>query len=87
MRRTPEKAFAHNIRTLREMRGWTQEQISEMIGVTQKQISKYESGKDWVSASGLVAYGRIFGVTPDQLLGLKPVLAHSAANEALNHTP
>lgn len=82
MRYMPSKykeIFARNIRYLRELRGWTQEDVSEKIGVTQKQIAKYESGRDWVSADALVEYAKTFGVTTDQLLGREPIIPDSGS--------
>jgi len=86
MRRKPETAFAKNISVLRDMRGWSQEYVAAKLGVTQKQVSKYESGRDWVSATTLVAYAKLFNVMTDQLLGLKPIIAHSLPGELETNT-
>ena len=34
-----------NLRVLRESRGYTQQQVADMVGVSQKSIQKYETTK------------------------------------------
>lgn len=61
------------IKTLREERGMTQEQVAELMGYSHKSsINKIELGKSDLPQSKLVAFAKIFGVSPCELLGLDP---------------
>jgi len=61
------------IKTLREERGMTQETLAELMGYSHKSsINKIELGKADLPQSKLVAFAKIFGVTPCELLGVDP---------------
>lgn len=61
------------IKTLREERGMTQETLAELMGYSHKSsINKIEMGKADLPQSKLVAFAKVFGVTPCELLGLDP---------------
>ena len=61
------------IKTLREERGMTQETLAELMGYSHKSsINKIEMGKAYLPQSKLVAFAKVFGVTPCELLGLDP---------------
>jgi transcriptional regulator with XRE-family HTH domain len=61
------------IKTLREQRGMTQEQVAELMGYSHKSsINKIELGKSDLPQSKLVAFAKIFNVTPCELLGVDP---------------
>ena len=55
------------IRTLRRKRGWSQEQLGELIGFSQSKISKIERG-DWDSLSDLRLIARVLGVKLKDLI-------------------
>ncbi|NCC07460.1 MAG: XRE family transcriptional regulator [Clostridia bacterium] len=61
------------IKTLREERGMTQEQVAELMGYSHKSsINKIELGKSDLPQSKLVAFAKIFNVSPCELLGFDP---------------
>jgi len=61
------------IKTLREERGMTQEQVAELMGYSHKSsINKIELGKSDLPQSKLVAFAKIFNVSPCELLGVDP---------------
>ncbi|HBL83385.1 MAG TPA: hypothetical protein DDZ99_00525 [Clostridiales bacterium] len=61
------------IKTLREERAMTQEQVAELMGYSHKSsINKIELGKSDLPQSKLVAFAKIFNVSPCELLGLDP---------------
>lgn len=64
------------IRMLREERGMTQETLAELMGYSHKSsINKIEMGKADLPQSKLIAFAKILGVTPCELLGYEPAPA------------
>ena len=64
------------IRMLREERGMTQETLAELMGYSHKSsINKIEMGKADLPQSKLIAFAKILGVTPCELLGYEPTPA------------
>jgi transcriptional regulator with XRE-family HTH domain len=61
------------IKALRKQRGMTQEQVAKLMGYSHKSsINKIELGKSDLPQSKLVAFAKIFNVTPFELLGVDP---------------
>ena len=58
------------IKSLREDRDLTQEDIAEALETTRQQIYKYESGKQEMTVSRLAKLCRFYGVSADYILGL-----------------
>lgn len=56
-----------NVRTLREARSWTQEQLAEVAGVTARTIQRIESGQVPPSAETLMALASALDVDLDTL--------------------
>lgn len=69
----------NNLKILRESKGYTQQQLSEMIGVSQQTLQKYETQKHEPDIESLKKLADIFGVTVDYLVG------HTAAGEDPNY--
>lgn len=64
------------IKMLREERGMTQETLAELMGYSHKSsINKIEMGKSDLPQSKIIAFAKIFGVTPCELLGYEPTPA------------
>lgn len=61
--------FAHRLRTLREARGYTLEDVANLIGVHRSQIIRWEDGKI-PNAESVVKLAKAFSVSADYLLGL-----------------
>lgn len=60
--------FGEKVRELRAKRGWTQEQLGEMLNVTHHAVSKWETGPHMPPAGGLKDLSSLFHVTIDDLL-------------------
>ena len=69
----------NNLKILRESKGYTQQQLSEMIGVSQQTLQKYETQKHEPDIESLKKLADIFGVTVDYLVG------HTAKGEDPNY--
>lgn len=58
------------LRSLREEKGYTQEEFSELLGTTRLQIWRWENEKSIPDAEEIVRLARILNVTADYLLGI-----------------
>ncbi len=57
-------------RNLRINRGYTHEELAEMLGLSQKQIWRYEAEKTEPSGKILARIAEVFNVSTDYLLGI-----------------
>lgn len=60
--------FAENLRTLREKRGMTQEQLAERMEVSRQTVSKWESGGSFPEMEKMMQLAELFSCTLDGLL-------------------
>lgn len=59
-----------NIRKLRKLNHWSQEELSTRMGYTDRSsIAKIESGKVDLAQSKILEFARVFGVDPSDLMG------------------
>lgn len=58
------------LRQMRELRGYTQEELSHLLGMGEKEIWRYENGKSTPSADKMADIAKLLKVTTDYLLGL-----------------
>ena len=59
--------YAIRVRKYRRQKGWSQEQLGEIVGFSQSKISKIEKG-DWDSLSDLRLIARVLGVPIEKLV-------------------
>ena len=64
-----------NIARLRSQRQMTQEEMALDLGVGRQTLVRWETGKSTPGAIDVIALSEYFGVTSDELLGLKPLPA------------
>ena len=64
------------IAMLRKNQGWTQEQLGEKVGVSAQAVSKWENDIACPDIATLPLLADLFGVTVDELLGVKPIEPH-----------
>jgi len=69
-----KKILGDNIKTRRNSRGWSQEELSEKTGVTKNTISDIECGDKFARAKTLVQFAKIFETEVYELLKPKDVL-------------
>lgn len=55
------------IRELRKKRGWTIEQLGQMLGLSKGFLSEVETGKKFMSAATMEAAAAVFGVSVIEL--------------------
>ena len=59
--------FHEKLQELRKQKNLTQEELSEILFVSRTAISKWESGRGYLSIDSLKAIADFFGVTIDDL--------------------
>ncbi|MGN1066865.1 MAG: helix-turn-helix domain-containing protein [Candidatus Fimimonas sp.] len=64
------RIFAVRLKELRLEKGFTQQQIAEMLDIRQQSYTRYEYGTGEPSLDTLVKIAKIFDVSTDYLLGL-----------------
>ena len=75
--------FNNNIKKLRERSGYTQKQLASLVGTDDTSISKYETGEICPSIKTLFRMAELFRVTPEQLMGVKPLREYNGIEERL----
>lgn len=58
------------LKFLRQRRGYTHQELAEMLGLGIRQIARYESEENEPTADILARMARVFEVSTDYLLGL-----------------
>ena len=56
------------LQELRKQKGFTQEELAEILFVSRTAISKWESSRGYPNIDSLKAIAKFFGVTVDELL-------------------
>lgn len=64
--------LSERIRDLRKNAGYSQQQIAQKMHLSQGAISQWETGQTVPAADQLVGLSQIFGISVDELLGVKP---------------
>lgn len=67
-----------NIKELRKLNNWTQEELAHRIGYTDRSsIAKIEAGQTDLSQSKIMEFAEVFGIEPGDLMGWEdPVIVH-----------
>lgn len=60
--------FGQNLRSIRRMRGITQEALGRELGIQKSAVSKYEKGRVKPDIARLMTICRLLNVTPQELL-------------------
>lgn len=68
-----QQSMGKRIMQLRKEKGYTQEQLAEMMGVSAQAVSKWENDVSCPDISILPMLAEKLGVTTDELLGVKPI--------------
>ena len=63
------KTIDNNIKTFRKNKGFTQEELADLLNVTPQAVSKWESGSGLPDTSMLIPLAQVLGVSTDALLG------------------
>ncbi|MCH5164189.1 MAG: helix-turn-helix transcriptional regulator [Clostridiales bacterium] len=64
----PKQTIGEFLATQRKAKGYTQQQVADMIGVSNRTLSSWEQGRSYPDIMILPALAEIFGVTVDEIL-------------------
>ena len=78
-----ESKLAGNLRYLREINGYTQDQVRRRINVARQTYSTYETGRRVPSIDTVRSISELYGVSIDSLM--KNDLSRSVISEAVSH--
>jgi transcriptional regulator with XRE-family HTH domain len=65
--------LAARIVKIRKEKGITQVELAKTLGVTQSMVSRIEQGELRLNGEVIIKLAKLYNVTTDELLGLKPV--------------
>jgi transcriptional regulator with XRE-family HTH domain len=65
------KQLGKRIATLRKEIGLTQVQLAEILKISQQHMAAFEAGRRKVSSSDIPVLAQLFGISTDELLGIK----------------
>ena len=63
--------LGERIQALRRERGMSQEGLAEVLGISRQAVSKWEKGLSCPDTGNLLALAELFGVSADELAGLR----------------
>ena len=63
--------LGNRLAELRKQHGLSQEELADQLGVSRQAISKWERGEASPDTDNLIELARIYGISLDELLGLK----------------
>jgi transcriptional regulator with XRE-family HTH domain len=62
-----KELYKLNLKELRELKGFTQQYVADMIGIDVATYNRYERGKYKISKTVLLALSVVFGVEPKKI--------------------
>ncbi|HDE4917705.1 TPA: helix-turn-helix transcriptional regulator [Staphylococcus aureus] len=60
--------LAEAIKEQRELKGWSQEELANILKVSRQSVSKWESAKNYPSLDILIAMSDLFGISLEHLI-------------------
>lgn len=79
----------NRIKELRQLKGWSQQDLGNYLNVQKSAISKYENGKISLTGETIEKLVELFDVTSDILLGIEnnvPILESSIKSSSFDYT-
>jgi transcriptional regulator with XRE-family HTH domain len=73
--------FGEKIRIIREMRGFSQENVAAKLGIAQNAYSRIETNQTKLESSVLVKLADILGVSPMDILSSQPAIINLQSNK------
>lgn len=75
--------IGENLKKQRKLRELTQEQLADILGVSFQAVSKWERGEVYPDIELLPTIAEYFGITTDELMGMKEIRDSSKADKIL----
>lgn len=79
--------LSETLYTLRKQHGLSQEQLAEALGVSRQAVSKWERGVAVPEGETLIALGRYYGISLDELLAEGPTAPHAEQSREVGRIP
>jgi transcriptional regulator with XRE-family HTH domain len=76
--------YGDKIKTIRELRGYSQEYLSGKLGIAQNTYSKIETGQTKLSVDVLNKIADVLGVSPEDIISNQPAIINFKLNSS-NH--
>lgn len=73
--------YGEKIRTIRELRGYSQEYVAGKLGIAQNTYSKIETNQAKLSAEMLQKLSKELGVSPIDILSQQPAIVNFESNQ------
>lgn len=73
--------YGEKIRTIRELRGFSQEYMSDKLGIAQNTYSKIETNGSKLTADTLKKIAEVLGVSPIDILSNQPAIVNFESNQ------
>jgi putative transcriptional regulator len=61
----------NRVRAMRAERGWTQQELADLVGVSRQSINSIENGRYVPSLPLALTFARVFGCTTDDIFTLE----------------
>ena len=76
-------AFECRLKKYRQLKDLTQEQLADILGVSFQSVSKWERGEGYPDMELLPVIAEYFGITVDELMGMKEICSKTQADKIL----
>jgi len=63
--------ITNRVKELRDARGWTQQQLSELVGVSRQSINSIERNRYVPSLELALMFARVFALSTDEIFNLE----------------
>jgi len=73
--------IAENLKSLRKVKGFTQEEVAEILGVSPQSVSKWERGDTYPDITLLPTLANFYKVSVDQIIGMDKINDAQARTE------
>lgn len=73
--------YGTKIRMIRELRGWSQENVAARLGIAQNSYSKIETNQTKLSAEMLTKIAEVLEVTPADIITQQPAIVNFVSNQ------
>lgn len=64
-------AINNRVKELRDARGWTQQQLAELVGVSRQSINSIERNRYVPSLELALLFARVFAISTDEIFNLE----------------
>lgn len=78
--------FGEKIRLIREMRGWSQENVAARLGILQNAYSRIETNQTKLDSAMLVKIAEVLEVSPMDILSSQPAIINFQSNKGMQQS-